>query len=261
MNNVVVPDVSIVTITYNEREVIGSFLLTVEKMFQENGLIGEIIVVDDSSPDGTDDVVRRYAREFGNIRLISRPEKMGIGSAFLAGVSTSIGEVIVTMDADLSHPPSALRGMIQKAREGCIIYGSRFLERKAFNTEFHRKVGTLFLNCWMRLFFRTSMRDFTNGYMAFPRAPLNRALQYGHDVGLFPFKSVLYGIPLYVLAFSLNIPTKEVSAPYEFRKAGETKINFLSGLRIILVDMFIIVKLRFILRRQWRGACHENHPC
>ncbi|MCX8184416.1 MAG: glycosyltransferase family 2 protein [Sulfolobales archaeon] len=120
-------DVSIVIPTYNERENITRLIKILHDIATENGFSYEVIVVDDSSPDGTADAVRAVQDRY-NIKLIVRPGKMGLASAVLEGLRVARGSVLVVMDADLQHPPEVLPEMLKKALSECdIVVGSRYV--------------------------------------------------------------------------------------------------------------------------------------
>jgi dolichol-phosphate mannosyltransferase len=72
--------VSVVLSTYNERENLSTLVPIIENVFANNGIVGEIVVVDDNSPDGTSEVAKELGRKFGNVRLLWRPGKLGPGS-------------------------------------------------------------------------------------------------------------------------------------------------------------------------------------
>lgn len=236
-------DVSVVTATYNERGSIASLIEHLQAVFKENNLRGEIIVVDDSSPDGTADIVKEYTKSNPNIVLISRPQKSGIGSAYGDGVKASRGEVIVTMDADFSHPPDKLYDLYKPSKEGYIVSGSRYLTRLSFHTKFYRFIGTTGLNIWLRTFLRLGIKDHTNGYVAIRRDNLDKVLEKGKRIGIYPFDKVLYGVPIFTIGKHLGVPLKEVDAPYKFRTVDETKINTYDGLKIVSDSIFYSINL------------------
>lgn len=236
-------DISVVTATYNERGSIASLIKHLQAAFKENNLRGEIIVVDDSSPDGTADIVKEYIKDNSNIVLISRPQKSGIGTAYGDGVKASRGEVVVTMDADFSHPPEKLYDMYKPSKEGYIVSGSRYLTRLSFHTKFYRFIGTTGLNIWLRLFLRLGIRDHTNGYIAIRRDSLEKVFEEGKKIGIYPFDKTLYGIPIFTIGKHLGIPLKEVNAPYKFRTVDETKIRTYDGLKIVLDSLFYSINL------------------
>jgi dolichol-phosphate mannosyltransferase len=90
----------------------------------------EIIVVDDSSPDGTYDVILQLQRSFGEDRIVAlqRPGKLGLGSAYAYGLRRATGDLVLIMDADLSHHPKYVPAMVKtQAASGCdIVSGTRY---------------------------------------------------------------------------------------------------------------------------------------
>lgn len=246
-------EVSIITITYNEKEVIGRFLDAIEEILKKSGLNGEIIVVDDNSPDRTGDVVLGYIKKFNNIRLVTRSCKMGVGSAVYAGIEASRGDIIITMDADLSHPPSSLLDMIKEARKDNLVSGSRRMQKDAFNTEYHRKIAALILNAWAGLFLFSKVKDYSIGYIAVKRSILEYILEKGGGIGINPFDKAHYGIPLFAMAYHLQIKSIEVLTPYNYRGAGKTKIRILYGIKLLLDNLIYIPKLFIILKARGKG--------
>ena len=87
----------------------------------------ELIVVDDGSPDGTADLAESYA-DVHPVRVVRRPGKAGLASAVLAGFAQARGDVLVVMDADLSHPPEAVPRLVSAIAEGAdLAVGSRYV--------------------------------------------------------------------------------------------------------------------------------------
>ncbi len=105
---------SIVIPTYNEAAGIEKLLRALGATFAANGLDGEVIVVDDNSPDGTGDVVERLAQELP-VRCLHRSGKLGLSSAVIDGwaIARSDSTVLGAMDADFSHDVNALPKMVQ----------------------------------------------------------------------------------------------------------------------------------------------------
>lgn len=238
------PDVTAVTITYDEAENIVPLLDAIRGAFRAGGLRGEIVVVDDESPDGTAGIVARYAEAHPEVRLVVRRGARGIGSAYARGIDEARGEVVVTMDADFSHPPDRLPALAAVARGGAFVSGSRLLAANLFNTHWYRLVGTKTLNVWLWFFLRLGIWDHTNGYMAARAEDLRRIREAAASVGLDPFDRILYGVTVFAVARRLGIPIVEVAAPYVFRTRGETKIRFLRGVRLLLEDLAYSVRLR-----------------
>ena len=116
--------VTIVTPTYNERENISKLVPAIFSL-KISGL--SVIVVDDNSPDGTADVVRELSHRY-SVRVLHRAKKMGIGSAYVAGMSAAIqngAEAIFEMDADFSHDPQDLPKMLETLNKCDVVIGSR----------------------------------------------------------------------------------------------------------------------------------------
>ena len=236
-------ELSVITITYNERENIRLFIEAIQSIFAEHTLLGEIIVVDDSSPDGTAEVVEELKQKYPNTRLIKRPGKLGIGSAYFAGAQAAQGKVVAFLDADLSHPPHVLPQLYALAQENKIAWGSRYLGETRFETDTAHRLGTFILNSWVRFWLRTGMRDHTNGYIVLPKETLTAILTYGEKKNLHPFAHILYGITIAGIAKQLHLFCHEVKAPYNKRKHGETKIPFLWGVKVVLENMAYTIKV------------------
>ncbi|KAK3243973.1 dolichol-P-mannose synthesis, variant 2 [Cymbomonas tetramitiformis] len=96
---------SVLLPTYNERDNIGIIVWLLVRTFKEHDIDYEIVIVDDNSPDGTQDVIRKLQEVYGENRILLRPRagKLGLGSAYVHGMSHASGDFIVIMDADLSH--------------------------------------------------------------------------------------------------------------------------------------------------------------
>src|SRR5205085_10550925 len=102
--------------TLDERDTIET---VIERLLATGGAI-DILVIDDSSPDGTGDIVGQIAEREPRVRLLSRPSKSGLGSAYLQGFRTALAEgydLVVEMDSDLSHDPAQLPRLLRRVAE------------------------------------------------------------------------------------------------------------------------------------------------
>src|SRR6516165_11221082 len=121
---------SIVIPTYNEASGVGKLLRALTASFTENSLDGEIIVVDDNSPDGTGDIVERLSRELP-VRCLHRSGKLGLSSAVIEGWSIARNEsfALGAMDADFSHDVNAIPKMVTALESGeyGLAVGSRYV--------------------------------------------------------------------------------------------------------------------------------------
>ena len=120
---------SLVIPTYNERENIPRLLALLKEEFEGERIRGEIIVVDDNSPDGTGQIAERLRDSYPDLKVIHRKGKSGLTSAVMAGFASADGDVLGVMDADLSHPVSKLHEMLAcVSKEGAdIVIGSRYV--------------------------------------------------------------------------------------------------------------------------------------
>jgi dolichol-phosphate mannosyltransferase len=245
-------DLSIITATYNEKENISLLIPALNKIFAENKIKGEVIVVDDSSPDGTSETVLKLKEKYPNTVLVKRPGKLGIGSAYFDGIKASFGKYLIMMDADFSMPPSSIPELyrITQQETGKIGWGSRYLGDTKFETDFAHLIGTSFLNHWVSFWLNTGIKDNTLGFFCISRNHFNLLLKYAENRGIYPFNNTLYGLSLAALAVKNDLRLVEVPAPYERRIYGQTKIPFLSGLKIVFKDLLYTLSLRSKLSKK-----------
>ncbi len=120
----------IVLATYNEAGNLPALIESLGELLPPTDF--RVFVVDDNSPDGTSDVARRLASQYGNISLITRPGKLGLGSALRDGMSAALAEgcaYVLTMDADLSHGPQDVPRLLEMAEsDGAdLVQASRYV--------------------------------------------------------------------------------------------------------------------------------------
>jgi len=123
-------NLSIIIPTYNEKENIPILLNKIFNEFKEHKINGEVIVVDDNSPDGTGKIVENLKKKYKHLKIIHRSGKLGLSSAVLDGFKIAKGNVFGVMDADLSHPPEKIPKMfsIIKEEKADFVIGSRYVK-------------------------------------------------------------------------------------------------------------------------------------
>ena len=119
--------VSIVIPTYNERENVRPIYDAIRSSLAGQWCC-EIIFVDDNSPDGTAEEVRRLPTQDFPVKVLERPGKLGLGSAVVEGFQAAQGDFWVMMDGDLSHRPEDPPRMLSALEDADIVVGSRFIE-------------------------------------------------------------------------------------------------------------------------------------
>jgi dolichol-phosphate mannosyltransferase len=154
--------------TYNERE---NIKLIVPEIFAVRPDVC-VLVIDDSSPDGTGEEVRELMKQFPNLSLLSRPGKQGLGEAYKAGMlqvlrDTTV-ERLITMDADGSHAASYLPDLLRASEQNELVIGSRYVEGGGIeNWERWRYLLSQNGNLYARVVTGLPLRDLTAGFMCF----------------------------------------------------------------------------------------------
>lgn len=117
---------SIVVPTYNERENVPKLITRIFKVLGEHNIEGEVVIVDDDSPDGTTKVAEELKEKY-NVQVITRKIQRGLASAVILGMKRAKGDVLCVMDADLSHPPELIPDMLSyiKKDNAELVFGSR----------------------------------------------------------------------------------------------------------------------------------------
>ena len=162
----------IVTPTYNERKNIHELVST---LFELNPDF-HILVVDDSSPDGTAEIVEELQADCANLHLLSRNEKTGLGSAYIAGFNYALErdyEAVVQMDADMSHDPKDVPLLIEAIENADLAIGSRYISGiNVVNWPLQRLIISYGANIYTRLVTRLPVRDATGGFKCWRREAL-----------------------------------------------------------------------------------------
>ena len=159
-------EVGIILPTYCEAANIEKLVLELEN----SSLNASILVIDDSSPDGTADVVRKLQKKFGNVLLLVRSKKLGLGTAITDGFKAFLSmknppKCAVTMDADYSHNPREIPKLVAPMREGCdLVIGSRYCEGGGTRDwSIGRMVISKVANLMTRVRIDAKVSDYTSG--------------------------------------------------------------------------------------------------
>ncbi len=135
-------------------------------------------MVDDNSPDGTGDVADELASCYSNVHVLHRPFKQGLGRAYCAGFAWALErdyEFICEMDADLSHDPADVPGLIEAARGADLAIGSRYVDGgRVVNWPKHRRWLSRGASLYVRILTGLPVRDPTAGFRCFRRETLER---------------------------------------------------------------------------------------
>src|SRR5689334_8776982 len=159
--------------TYNERENIARLIESV--LGQDSRL--EILVVDDGSPDGTAGIVESIRAQNPRVNILSRPRKMGLGTAYVAGFRWALErgyDFVFEMDADFSHDPNHLPEFLRAVQGADLVLGSRYRDGKVtvVNWPISRLLLSYFANVYARFVTGLNVWDATGGFKCFRRSVL-----------------------------------------------------------------------------------------
>ncbi len=207
---------SIVIPTYNEAGGIERLIRSLGEQFAANDLDGELIVVDDNSPDGTGAIVDGLAAEFP-VRCLHRPGKLGLSSGVIDGwaFARPQSDALGAMDADFSHDVAILPRMVRALEEGYgLAVGSRYVQGGGITNWPMKRIVTSKVACMLAQPL-THIKDITSGYFLVRRDALEGVTldPIGFKIGLEVIAKAHYG--------------KAIEIPYVFtdRIAGESKLN------------------------------------
>ncbi|MCL4498883.1 MAG: polyprenol monophosphomannose synthase [Chloroflexi bacterium] len=232
--------VSIVVPTYKEAEGLQSLVEQTFTALSGLPIAGELIIVDDNSPDGTGEVADELARRYP-VKVVHRPGKLGLASAVMDGFAVAEGDILGVMDADLSHPPSLLPAMIAAIveRGADLAVASRHVRGGGVkNWPRRRQAISSFANLLARPV--TAIHDATSGYFLIRRRAID-----GVKLEPIGFK---IGLEVMVKA---NYRTWE-EVPYIFtdRRYGQSKFNKREVLNYLLhLGALMVFRARRWLRR------------
>ncbi|MDR2562483.1 MAG: polyprenol monophosphomannose synthase [Prevotellaceae bacterium] len=223
--------------TYNEKENAEAII---RKVFSLNQNF-DILIVDDSSPDGTGEIVRTLSREFSGLHLLERKGKLGLGTAYLAGFKYAIDEgydYIFEMDADFSHNPDDLDQLYQACIKGAdVAIGSRYKSGvNVINWPIGRVIMSYYASAYVRFVTRMKIMDTTAGFVCYRREALSAI-----DFDRIKMKGYGFQIEMKYTSWRLGFKVDEVPIIFIDRKRGSSKMS--SG--IFGEAMWGVFRLRF----------------
>lgn len=150
--------------TYNEKE---NILLVIEKVLSLP-VKTDILIVDDGSPDGTADLVKKIQKKTPQLHLMERSGKLGLGTAYIAGFTYAIEngyDTVVQMDGDLSHDPEVIVTFLKEIETNDLVIGSRYLNGiSVVNWPLQRLMLSYFASKYIQIITRMPVRDGTGGF-------------------------------------------------------------------------------------------------
>jgi dolichol-phosphate mannosyltransferase len=233
------PAVWVVLPTFEEAENVVPMLEALVKVLDRASLNGRVLVVDDSSPDGTAELVREVSRREPRVDVVVRPEKAGIGPAYRQGFAHALAggaDLIVQMDCDFSHDPAVVPQLVTAAQEADLVLGSRYVRgggvtkwgalRRAIS-----RGGCLYAKAMLGV----SVNDLTGGFKCWRREVLDA-------IPLEQVSAAGYGFQIEMTYRTLRMGYSVVEVPITFseRSLGSSKM----GSRIVFEAAVLVPGLR-----------------
>jgi len=206
--------------TYNERENIHEVLRRVLAQSVEL----DVLIVDDNSPDGTGNMIAAFAQSDKHIKLLRRPGKLGLGTAYIDGFKYALAngyDLIFEMDADLSHDPDEIPKFIAASEHAHLVIGSRYITGvNVINWPLSRLLLSYFASLYARTITGLPVRDATGGYKCFRREVLE-------SIDLAKVKAGGYGFQIEMnwRTWMAGFIIKEIPIVFTDRTVGKSKMS------------------------------------
>jgi dolichol-phosphate mannosyltransferase len=236
----------IVTPTYQEAENIATFLERARKAAPN----ADILVVDDNSPDGTGEIAEQKATELGQIDVLHRPAKTGLGEAYREGFALGLErgyDRLVQIDADLSHDPAVIPTLLRALDDGAqVAVGSRYVAGGEIpHWPWFRRAISRWGNRYAALVLGLKLRDATSGYRAY-QADVLRLINFGSTRA----KGYGFQIETGYRVFTARQPVTEVPIVFTDRVRGHSKMTWGIFAEELLLVTWWGIRDRIFFRRK-----------
>ncbi len=208
--------------TYDERE-------NLEPMVEALGQVLDlerdvVLVIDDSSPDGTGEIAEKLAAELEWVDVLHRPEKQGLGPAYIAGFRQAItagAELVLEMDCDFSHDPGDVPRLIEAASDADLVLGSRYARGGSVdNWGLGRRVVSRAGCLYAQVVLGVRVRDLTGGFKCFRRETLETI-----DLDALSARGYAFQIETTYRVLRAGLRVREVPIRFTDRRVGESKMT------------------------------------
>ena len=207
--------------TYNERENLEAMVSALGEVLPEDS---RILVIDDNSPDGTGEIADRLAAELGNVEVLHRPRKEGLGPAYLAGFRRALGlgaDLVLEMDCDFSHDPADVPRLLAAADGADLVLGSRYVPGGGTkNWGVLRRVVSRVGSLYAQVLLGLRVRDLTGGFKCYRRAVLETI-----DLDAIKSKGYAFQIETTYRAIRAGFRVAEVPIVFVDRQVGGSKMS------------------------------------
>jgi dolichol-phosphate mannosyltransferase len=210
--------------TFNEADNIEPLVRAVVSRLEGTGLPHTVLIVDDSSPDGTGEIADRLADELPCVRVLHRARKQGLGRAYLAGFEMALqatADLVMEMDSDFSHDPADVPRLIAAAGAADLVLGSRYVPGGGVeNWGLRRRMLSRGGCAYARLLLGIPVRDLTGGFKCF-----NRRVLEAIDLADVHADGYAFQIELTYRAVRAGFQVAEVPILFRERREGASKMS------------------------------------
>ncbi len=215
------PKATVCLPTYDERENIEAI---VAALLERLGPDDRVLVIDDNSPDGTGEIADALAAREPRVSVLHRPQKMGLGPAYLAGFSRALedgAELVLELDADFSHAPDDVPRLIAAAAGADLVLGSRYIHGGRIENwgtwrRFVSRAGSLYA----QVLLAAHVRDLTGGFKCYRREVLEAI-----DLDAVSSRGYAFQIETTYRALRRGFRVVEVPITFVDRKQGHSKMS------------------------------------
>ncbi len=222
--------------TYNEKKNIAELISRITLIPVEM----DLLIIDDNSPDGTADIVKSYMAKNTHIFILEREKKLGLGTAYCEGFKWALDkgyDLIVQIDADLSHNPDDIPRMVEMSKSADLVIGSRYIDGvNVVNWPMRRLLLSYGANLYAQIFIRFPIKDSTGGFKCFKRDVLESI-----DLSKIYSEGYSFQIEMNFLTWIKGFKVLEIPIVFTDRTVGESKMN-----RAIIIEAILMVPKLFI---------------
>ena len=230
-------NILVISPTYNEAENIQLFI---DSVFEFSNL--SLLIIDDNSPDGTSEIVRSNMENNSRLQIISRSEKLGLGTAYIEGFSWFLNsdyDYCVQMDSDFSHSFDDLKKILYEIGKYDLVIGSRYIVGGA--TEgwgLYRRLLSKYANKVSKTVLRSNINDLTGGFKLLNKKVVSKIMETKPKSNGYTFQ-----IEINIIIEKNLFAIKEVPIVFKERVLGKSKMNY----RIIIEAIYFLFK-QFLIK-------------
>lgn len=221
--------------TFNEIDNIERMITTLFGLYPEVSLL----IIEDGSPDGTADVVKKFQEKYDKLFMIERTGKLGLGTAYITGFKWALEKDynhVFEMDCDFSHDPNQVKDLLAAGQENDLVIGSRYIDGiRIINWPFKRLLLSYLASIYTRFVTGIPVFDTTGGFKCFSRRALE-TLNLNNIIS----KGYIFQLELNYKVWLSGLKVKEVPITFYERRDGQSKMA--GG--IIFEALFAVLRLR-----------------